>query len=458
MPFFIKKRLCLHNIFFSLKDVIIIMPESTKTYVSELIDKIGYINGIYIPWFHAKWFGRDIGPNFTVNYPECYFNEDYVRKVLYNCKAIGFDMAKIWLNESHEGMGFDSKGTVTGVEPLFLKNFERMLQKAKEAELKMAICLVAHSESDFAGEKFLYDKYNRYIQVEAETEKYIQNYLYSVLNIAKKYGVTLVDIYAEPEADGDIWNVTRGISWEAMTRFINRIHKAVKDFDPRMATTVSSGCACNTILEGRYSNITVDYYGADIYSDEGDFPSTCDMLLEKPFMLGEYGLSNYAGATDDIQIETIKKFYNNCMKYGVAGGFYWCYGWDGEGGEMHIVDKEGNLRKTAAYLHFLNIDRENKRKAISKKDVPCLIITDSTDDIQLFGSRGAKEYLLETQNGGKWHEAARIPAENYEEYPDIIHVSYPDAPDKALYRVTAFFADGSNTVSPALMLKKKVTY
>lgn len=225
-----------------------------------------------------------------------------------------------------------------------------------------------------------------------------------------------------------------------------------------MATTVSSGCGCNTILEGRYSGIEVDYYGADIYSNDGSFASTKDMLLEKPFMLGEYGLNDFANATDETQIETLKRFYNNCMKYGVAGGFYWCYGWDGGGGEMHLVNKEGKLRRSAAYLHFLNIDRENKRNKSSKKDTPCLIITDGTDDIQFFGARGAKEYLLEAEVNGNRYEIARIPAEDYGEYPEIIHFSYTEACDKALYRVTAFFEDGEKTVSDVVELNKKVEY
>ena len=434
------------------------MPTNAKNHTSKLIDEIGFINGIYVPWFHSKWFGRDIGPNFTKNYPECYFNEEYARKVFHNCKAIGFDMAKIWLNEEFEGMSFDSDGTVIGVEPLFLKNFERLLQIAQEIGLNISICLVAHLECTFVGEKHLYDKYTRYIQVESETENYIQNYLYPVLNIAKKYGVILVDIYAEPEADGDIWNVTRGVSWETMTRFINRINRAVKEFDPLMATTVSSGCGCNTILDGRYSNIEVDYYGADIYSNDGNFASTKDMLLEKPFMLGEYGLNYFANATDETQIETLKKFYNNCMKYGVAGGFYWCYGWDGGGGELHLVNKEGKLRRSAAYLHFLNIDRENKRKQTARKDIPCLIITDGTDDIQFFGARGAKEYLLEAEANGKRYEIARILADDYGEYPEIIHFSYAEAYDKALYRVTALFENGEKTESDWVELNKKVEY
>ena len=37
--------------------------ESNKLYISERIEKNGFINGIYVPWFQGDWYGRDIGTN-----------------------------------------------------------------------------------------------------------------------------------------------------------------------------------------------------------------------------------------------------------------------------------------------------------------------------------------------------------------------------------------------------------
>ncbi len=436
-----------------------IMANNTKTYISERLEKNGYVNGIYIPWFQGKWYGRDIGTTFYGNNAgECCFNEKYIRKTFYNARMMGYEMAKIWLNEAFEGMLYDEKGTVIGVEPLFLQNLERLYQIARDVDLNISICLFDHCECSFTGNKFEYDKHTRFMQVPSETDKYIKNYVYPILELSRKYGVELVDIYAEPEADGAIWNVTRGMAWKSMKRFINQVAKAVKEFDPRFATTVSSGSSHSTILGGYYSDVDVDFYGCDIYNDAGAFADTREMLLERPLMLGEYGVGNYANKTDDEQIEVLKKYYANFEKFGVAGGFYWCYGWAGGGGEMHIVNKEGELRKTAAYLRFRSIDVENARKGVTEKDVPCLVITDSTDNIQWFGARGATEYLLECQTPAGFVEVDRVKQEEYDEFPDILHSAHADAGEFETYRVTAFFADGSSTVSPLLTLEKKVTF
>lgn len=433
------------------------MSKLVKTYLDEWIDEHGFLNGIYVPWLQAKWYGRDIGPN-TLHGFDCEFNEGFVRKTFYNCKAIGFQMAKIWINEGFEGIEFDEKGSVIGPNPLFMKNLERLLQIANEVELPISICLVNHNESAFEGEKLEYDKYNRFMQIEAETEKYVTNYINPIVILGKKYGVTLFDLFAEPEAEGGLWGVSRSISWEAMTKFINRIGKAVKDIDPRFATTVSSGSSYNTILAGCYSDIEVDYYGADIYTNSGQFANTMDMMLEKPFMLGEYGPNDFRNAPDSVQIQSLKNFFNSCDNYRAAGGFYWCYGWAGGGGEMHIVNLQGELRETAAFLRFYEIDRESKRTGIVSRDVPCLAVTDSTEDIQWFGSRGAEEYILEFESDNGWQEVETVKAEDYEDFPKIVHASHHDSPEKANYRVTAVFADGEKITSNELMLEKKVTY
>lgn len=433
------------------------MSGKFETYLSEQLKVNGFLNGIYVPWFQAKWYARDIGPN-TLRNLECAFSEGFVRKTFYNCKAMGFQMAKIWINEGFEGIEFDEKGSVIGPHPLFMKNLERLLQIANEVELPISICLVNHNECAFEGEKFEYDKYNRFMQIEAETEKYVENYINPIVKLGKKYGVILFDLYAEPEAEGGCWGVSRSMCWKAMVKFINRIGKAVKDIDPKLATTVSAGNPCNTILSGYYSDIEVDYYGADVYTNSGQFASTESMLLEKPFMLGEYGLNDYRKDSYLEQIQSLKNFYGSCDKYGAAGGFYWCYGWAGGGGEMHIVDKQGELRETAAFLRFYEIDRESKRTGIVKRDTPCLAITDTTEDIEWFGSRGAEEYILEFESENGWQEVAKVKAEPYDEFPLIVHASHPDSPEKANYRVTAIFADGEKIVSNELMLEKKVTY
>ena len=425
-------------------------------YIEDILKEKGFINGVYTPWFHKAWFGFDIGKSVYDGYKKCFFDEAYVKSVLQNCKAMGFDMLKIWLNESFEGMLFDENGSVTGVEPTFAKNLRKLLDMSAELGLSYSLCINAHQEMYYHDEKHLYDKYMRFVYIEEETEKYIKNWLVPILQIAKESGcVPLIDLYAEPEADGGGWKVSRGFSWNTMVRYIKLLNKAVKDFDPRLATTVSSGAVTSTLIQGRYNNIDVDYYGADIYSD-GNFDSTKKMLLSKPFMLGEYGVANYATATDDEQTDVVKRFLYNAEKNNVKAAFYWCYGWKCDSAdEMHLLDSKGEFRKVASYFHFTQLDREYKRKNISTYDKPEFLAIVSPKKLRFFGTRGAESYVLERKDDNTYEEIAVFSAENNAEYPLIVRYSDKNGKQDSVYRIKAIMPDGTEVCSDEATVIRK---
>ena len=120
-----------------------------NNYIEDIRNEKGFINGIYVPWFHKDWFGFDIGKSVYDGYDKCFFDERYVEYVFTNCKAIGFDMAKIWLNESFEGMLFDDRGTVIGVEPVYMENLRKLFSICQKLDLKLSLCLNAHQEMYF---------------------------------------------------------------------------------------------------------------------------------------------------------------------------------------------------------------------------------------------------------------------------------------------------------------------
>lgn len=425
-------------------------------YISELLAEKGFINGIYVPWFHKDWFGHDIGKSVYDDYKNCFFNENYIRRVLHNCKVIDFDMVKIWLNESFEGILFDENGSVIGVEPTFKKNFIKLLSIVTEYGLKISLCINAHQETDYSDNKFLYDKYMRYIYSPIETEKYILNWLNPILNIVSDYNcVAMIDIYAEPEADGGGWEVSRGFSWNTMIRFINRVHRAIKEKDPRLATTVSSGASTTFLSKGKYNTVEVDYLGADIYTDDGCFENTKDIMLDRPFMLGEYGLSNYSTATDDDQVSVVDSYLKNCLKYGVAAAFYWCYGWKCDSaGEMHLVNSEGDMRKAAAYFHFVQLDRKNTTEDSFKIDKPALLSVETPLKISWFKTRGADRYVVQRKVAGGFKNICEIDDSKKDDYLEIMKCCDNEGNDSSIYRVVSIMPDGSTVISNEVAVLK----
>ncbi len=421
-----------------------------RNYIEEILEKKKFINGMYVPWFHKDWFGYDIGKSIYDGYNKCFFNEKYIKAVFCNCKSMGFDMLKIWLDESFEGILFDENGSVIGVEPTFLKNFERILQIIDELDLKLSICLNAHQEMYYQNRKPLFDKYMRYKYVPEETEKYISNWVIPILDLSKRYGcVPLIDIYAEPEADGGIWGgVSRGFSWDTMVRFINRINRAVKDFEPMFATTVSSGSSTYTLEQGRYSNIEVDYLGADVYTDDGNFASTKSLMLSKRFMLGEYGISTHETATEGDQVRIISSYLDNCKKNNVAAAFYWCYGWQCEkADEKHFVTSKGELCDAGAYIHFMQIDRDNDISGYKGYDKPTFAAITSPERLRWFGTRGAVKYILEQKDNDEFEKIAEIKAEDYTDYPKIFKYTNNNGRENSVYRIISVMPDGTEVLS-----------
>ena len=420
-----------------------------SNFIEDIINEKGFINGIYVPWFHKDWFGFDIGKSVYDGYNKCFFDEQYVEYVFTNCKTIGFDMAKIWLNESFEGMLFDDKGTVTGVEPTYMKNLKKLFSICQKLDLKLSLCLNAHQEMYFDWNKTLYDKYMRFVYVESETEEYIKNWLTPIIRMAEEFDcIPLIDIYAEPEADGGGWNLSRGFSWNTISRFINRVAKAVKDINPRFATTVSSGAATSTLIDGKYNTVDVDYLGADIYS-QGDFDTPEKLMITKPFMLGEYGIGSYKDASDKTQVEVIHRFIQNCLNNDVFAAFYWCYGWKCETcDEMHIVNSEGELRPAAAYFHYAQIDRDNKLSGRNGYDIPVLLGINKERKIRFFGTRGAKKYILQSKINGNFLDIAIIEPTDDNDYDFPLILKYDDkSAENNCYRVVSVMDDGSNVVS-----------
>lgn len=427
-------------------------------YIEQIIKDKGFINGIYVPWFDKNWFGFDIGKSVYDGYKKCFFDEKYIKSVFTNCKAIGFDMAKVWLNESFEGMLFDENGSVIGIEPTFLCNLEKMLKIVSSLNFKISLCINAHQEMYFPNDKPLYDKYMRFAYIPEETEKYVKNWLEPVLKVAKESGcVPLIDLYAEPEADGGGWNLSRGFSWKTITSFINRLNIAVKDFDPMFATTVSSGAGCYTLSQGKYNSINVDYLGADMYTNDGSFDSPKSMLLSKPFMLGEYGIGNYKTADDQSQIRIVDAYIKNCIDNDVKAAFYWCYGWKCDSAdEMHIVDSEGELKPVASYYHFTQLDRDYKLSGKPCYDKPVVLALTSPQKIRWFGTRGAQYYEVIRNKGNSQKIIATVSNDEIEsDYPKILRFSDEQGDNDCRYTVISVMPNGEKISSQTVGIIKE---
>lgn len=92
--------------------------------------------GINIPWFDGD-YGHDLGnniahPNYPVN-----FNEIRIEFVLQSLVKYKISLLRIWLFENREGLIYDHRGEIIGIDPIFLKNLERLVQLLRQYHIKV---------------------------------------------------------------------------------------------------------------------------------------------------------------------------------------------------------------------------------------------------------------------------------------------------------------------------------
>lgn len=82
--------------------------------LNQIIKDDGMVYGVLVAWNGDMGHGSDIGGTYRNNYRSGFSEEKWLEK-LWNCKAMGFNMVKLWLSEAMEGMvsGIIIRSTLT---------------------------------------------------------------------------------------------------------------------------------------------------------------------------------------------------------------------------------------------------------------------------------------------------------------------------------------------------------
>lgn len=428
-------------------------PTQPELEVDNCSPERSFINGILIPWFYSPGFGRDIGTNYDSNYTDCKFDEGIVRAGLWNAKAMGFDMVKLWLSEKMEGVVVDANGHIVGVDKLFIQNLECIFDIAEEYGLILGLTLVPHFDLS-TSDSLIYARMMRFVQNPAITQEYLENWVTPVLNLASKYSnIQLVEIYGEAEGDTEDsnWRMDRGTTWQGMIRFARNVAAFVRKNFPQYPLAISSGNYYDSLTQF-YNPMELDYVGTDIYNPFGELKSPKELKLNAPMMLGEYGTTTRCDQTTEKELYDLAAlFMNNAITMGYSAVFLW-HPWDHLSEGLQLNDGNGDVRPHAAFYRFFALDQRYKRLG-KQLDQPMMLCNAKLDNqrISWFGSRGAQMYELERSEDGKeWMLVATIPQTVCEENMLLFrHVDTSAVTGKDyVYRVTALI-NGQRVASEA---------
>jgi len=400
---------------------------------AQVIARDGFLYGMCVPWIDYHSFGRDIGRSAHLSPDKTGFTPERFRKTLYNCKAIGFNCVRVWLLDFFEGIVYDGEGRAAGLDDDFIRNVRTVTEMAHEYGLDLMMTFHAHSRHLMRNRFEEYKKYSKILFYPEHMKSYCDN---CVAPLARYFSgqkhIIMLDLIAEPEGDieGQDGNYMEyGGTWESMRALMKMMGDTCKKYAPHIPVTAASGWKWyQSLRDGRYNGIGLDYIGVDIYNNTGEMEAAGTLNCEKPVWLAEFGPYEEGAREwdDSLQTSVAVSFYENTVKQGYVGAFFWMYGAPDAWDQLTIEDRDGRLRPAADAMRYLFIDNIRRHSGRAYEE-PALTYTDDPGDLEWFACRGAASYHVErTEDLAVWTQ---------------LEIIVPAAAGQTRYRASDFTAE-----------------
>ena len=424
----------------------------------KILERDGFIYGVNVPWFTSDSYGRNIGSSSRNPGLGSAFSIKNVREVFRNCHAIGFNAVRIRLFEQMEGLQFDSNGSITGFDSLYLENLKSLLKTAREEKITISAVLqpgIGYSlaSAEYKGSKTEYDIKTQSLFVGTQTDRYLQNIIKPVCELFTQYAdvILAVEVCSKPEEDVQTTDYRSfGTTHENMDGFLHKIINSVRNNLPNVAVSIESG-----LNNGyQYNDWDIDTVGVNVYGDYGDVPSMGLLKVTNPVWISEFGALSANNMSDDFQMHTVTAFYRNAREAGYTGAFYWMYGFaDANGnGNSLINPATGEIRPVVPAIRFGILNNSYERSGVEMQvDKPSVLYSDDFSKINWIGSRNAEYYSIERSDGNNsWKMIAdSISAVNVDNGSYLCKYSDNSTVDGITYtyRITAVTSEGYKAVS-----------
>lgn len=281
------------------------------------IARSDFLFGVNLPWFDGA-YGHDLGreaqhPNYGVWY-DVKGNSDKVSSYFNDIDAIGFRVVRVWLMERSEGWEVDKDGIITKLNDAFLRNVDDVVARAKANHVKLYLCLTTGcGEIDFPS----------HLKDPKQQKAYLEN---CVKPLAKRFKgndtIFAFDIINEIESELRDSVGPDKIDIDQAKAFIRNNVKAIKSEDPKRL--VSSGS--NWDMVQHFKGLGLDFYDIHVYRDDSHLPNVQDFMVDRPIIVGEFGVGTKKDNDDALQQKVVVAFMKNALERGYAGCFVWAYG------------------------------------------------------------------------------------------------------------------------------------
>ncbi len=444
-----------------------------KTLYQEILERDGFIEGVWYPWFTHDNLGCGLTANETA--AKYITNEWYsfnkvgidaygankIYAEIYNLKAMGYNMLAYAGSAYGEGVVYDNNGDVLGIKEDYLANIRRFLSICRDVGMPVMwnICFHSSSIPDYYG----MDAWNMICRMYGENtvaDHYAQRFVKPLCKVLGEFDdvvalIALTDEIENEINDPDIShagdNKAFGATKEDIHYFVNAMNDAVKATVPQIARTI----AANSDDLGMYADMEVDVLGRNRYSDEGTVPGISEMYATAPMLLTEYNLYAASGMSEsdysDIQI----KFRNEMKRVGYQGGFHWCWQPNASGGVHDLLVRGAtsttDFRPFMYDRYYYTLDATAKYRGESTVlDTPALFYHTGNGLLEWIPSRQAQTVTIEssTDGGKKWQTVVSNTSQSALVKNGKCVYQVHNASPLAIYRITV--KDGKGNTASAV--------
>ena len=399
----------------------------TALAVADILERDGYLEGIWFPWLTHG----DLGHGFTANETMVEYvgntwgtvgidkySDKYLLEQIYNLKALGFNIMGYEGSIYAEGVVFDANGDVVGIKEDYLANARRFLNLCREAQMPVLWTVCCHSTS--AVDYYNLEAWYRMTQMYAVKEvadHYAERFVKPLCAMLAEYPDVVVMCAATSEVenemhDPDMGNFTEhretyGVTRESMLYFINAVADTLAECLPGVDRTLC-GSTDNMTM---YSETDLTFVGHQEYNADSRADDISKFRSPLPMIITEFGLGDGIYPSEEGVVNAQIKFRDNFRDKGWSGWMMWAWSFQSSGSSYDLIAKDGKLtdfRKVAYELHdYIEEYRAAYRGETVVINTPTMFFNKGNGTIEWMKPTQSHSYKLERSiNGGAWETIA----------------------------------------------------
>lgn len=403
-------------------------PQAVSAYptalaVADILERDGYLEGIWFPWLTHDNLGHGFTANETmVEYVGNSwstvgidrYSDKYLLEQIYNLKALGFNIMGYEGSIYAEGVVFDDNGDVVGIKQDYLDNARRFLDICREAEMPVLWTVCCHSTS--AVSYYNLEVWYRMTQMYAVKEvadHYAERFVKPLCAMLAEYPDVVVMCAATSEVenemhDPDMGNFTEqretyGVTRESMLYFVNKVADTLAECLPNVDRTLC-GSTDNMTM---YSETDLTFLGHQEYNAHASADDISKFRSPLPMLATEFGLGDGKYPSEDEMVSAQLLFRDNFRAKGWSGWFMWCWQPNAGGSAYDLIVADGavtDFRLVAYEIHdYIEEYRADHRGESLALNTPTMFFNKGNGTVEWIKPTQSHTYKLERSiNGGAW--------------------------------------------------------